>query len=153
LQGGDKNTKTFLTRSWIYASRQVGKKAVPLTQERHDLSGRAFKIRSVECSLHLTPTFFKMIFYPSFLEYEGRSKSDVLQGGNKSTKSFRSDIGIPGYTGFCPAFAALPPPIKGSTERLEKSPDRATFERLATATVGDTRTSHYRDTVSCLLFL
>ncbi|GAQ90884.1 hypothetical protein KFL_006970030 [Klebsormidium nitens] len=71
----------------------------------------------------------------------------VRQGGNKSTKSFRSDIGIPGYTGFCPAFAALPPPTKGSTERLEKSPDCATFERLATATVGDHRTSHYRDTM------
>lgn len=77
-----------------------------------------------------------------------RQQKDLpsLQGGNKSTKSFRSDIGIPGYTGFCPAFAALPPPTKGSTERLEKSPDQATFVRLATSTIGDQRTSHDRDT-------
>ncbi len=35
------------------------------------------------------------------------------QAGNKSLLSFRSDIGVPGYTGFCPSSAGITLPIKG----------------------------------------
>ena len=35
------------------------------------------------------------------------------QAGNKSLWGFRSDIGVPGYTGFCPTHVSIKVPHKG----------------------------------------
>lgn len=40
----------------------------------------------------------------------------IAQAGNKSSLSYRSDNGIPGYTGYIPGFATVPIGTKGSTQ-------------------------------------
>jgi hypothetical protein len=37
----------------------------------------------------------------------------AAQAGNKSLLGYRSDIGVPGYTGYCPTHLAISVPIKG----------------------------------------
>jgi hypothetical protein len=44
----------------------------------------------------------------------------VLQAGNQSLLTYRSDIGIPGYTGFTPSHLGVPVPVKGC-KRLGES--------------------------------
>mmetsp|Transcript_47871 Transcript_47871/g.153404 ORF Transcript_47871/g.153404 Transcript_47871/m.153404 type:complete len:432 (-) Transcript_47871:77-1372(-) len=68
----------------------------------------------------------------------------IIQGGNKSLLSYRSDIGIPGYTGFIPQDSGLLIPTKGSTSYTGRVVDPAHRERLASA--GDApRVSVYAD--------
>eukprot|EP00877_Chromochloris_zofingiensis_P009496 jgi/Chrzof1/47/Cz01g01170.t1 len=47
----------------------------------------------------------------------------IAQAGNKSSLSYRSDNGIPGYTGYIPGFATVPIGTKGSTQHTGRVVD------------------------------
>ena len=46
----------------------------------------------------------------------------AAQAGNKSALAYRSDIGIPGYTGFIPSWASQPLFPKGDAARARAAP-------------------------------
>lgn len=54
-----------------------------------------------------------------------------LQAGNKSLLAFRSDVGIPGYTGYTPGWCTVPIPITGSTVHTGKLPENEQMEEEA----------------------
>jgi len=56
------------------------------------------------------------------------------QAGNKSLWGFRSDIGVPGYTGFCPSSHSVKIPHKGF-EHTGRPVDGSFKASLTTATV------------------
>lgn len=58
----------------------------------------------------------------------------ALQAGNKSLLTFRSDIGIPGYTGYAPGWCTVPIPITGSTVHTGKLPDDAHLHEVTIQT-------------------
>ena len=66
------------------------------------------------------------------------------QAGNKSLLSYRSDNGVPGYTGFISGEHAIEVPTKGSTKHTGRVLDRATRAR-AVLEYQRPRNSHYAD--------
>ncbi|WIA39280.1 hypothetical protein OEZ86_005400 [Tetradesmus obliquus] len=66
--------------------------------------------------------------------------------GNKSLLTFRSDVGIPGYTGYTPGWCTVPIPINGSTQHTGKLPDDG--DMLDATAKADLRStaSEYRST-------
>mmetsp|Transcript_10246 Transcript_10246/g.25089 ORF Transcript_10246/g.25089 Transcript_10246/m.25089 type:complete len:439 (-) Transcript_10246:230-1546(-) len=59
------------------------------------------------------------------------------QAGNKSTLSYRADIGVPGYTGYIPSSSSIQVPIKGSTQHIGKDAGAQTARRLAATATAD----------------
>lgn len=51
-----------------------------------------------------------------------RQPLPAAQAGNKSALAYRSDIGIPGYTGFIPSWASQPLFTKGDAARARAAP-------------------------------
>jgi len=56
------------------------------------------------------------------------------QAGNKSLLSYRTDTGVPGYTGFISGQHSIEVPIKGSTVHTGRAVDKETWKRAATMT-------------------
>ena len=56
------------------------------------------------------------------------------QAGNKSLLSYRTDTGVPGYTGFISGQHSIEVPIKGSTVHTGRAVDKDTWKRAATMT-------------------
>lgn len=62
-----------------------------------------------------------------------------VQAGNKSLLAFRSDIGVPGYTGFNPGCTSIPLQPKGF-EHTGKPVDSAFHAEATIATVAPEKT-------------
>ena len=58
----------------------------------------------------------------------------LAQAGNKSLWGFRSDIGVPGYTGYCPTHLSIKVPHKGC-DHTGRPVDSTFKDSIVTATV------------------
>lgn len=71
---------------------------------------------------------------------DDRTHSHCRSAGFKGALSFRADLGVPGYTGYCPSSVNIPLNLKCGTTRTGKLCDSKTLGELRDAT-NDTHTN------------
>jgi len=75
----------------------------------------------------------------------------ATQAGNKGLLTFRSDIGIPGYTGYAPGWCTVPLPITGSTEHVGRLPHESQLLAATAAKAGQHQAT--TECVDCLVLI